>query len=235
MKILAIGIHPDDVELGCGGTVILAARQGHDVAVVDLSDGTSSSNGTREERAGEAAAAAKHMGAEKRRNLGLPDTGIKSEDSGQLLSVVACLREEKPDLVLAPSPDDPHPDHASGGRLIERALYLAGVRGFERRTEPWRARHVLVYPGRNDVDPDVVVDVTATHAAKLEAILLHRSQFVPEEGRAKTPLNSPHFLAFIEARARIHGRAIGVAFGEPFMSPAPLGLSDFNVFENAES
>ncbi len=229
MKILAIGIHPDDVELGCGGTVILAVDQGHDVVIADLSDGASSSNGNRDERAGEAEAAARFMGVGKRRNLGLPDTGIQSEDDGQAREVVRCIREEKPDIVLAPSADDPHPDHAAGGRLTERALYFAGVRGYDRDTDPWRPEHILVYPGRNDFEPDLVVDVTTTHPRKIEAILLHRSQFVLDDGRAPTPLNSPEFPGFIEARARIHGRRIGVEFGEPFLTSKPLALSDLRL------
>jgi bacillithiol biosynthesis deacetylase BshB1 len=230
MKIFAIGIHPDDVELGCGGTVILAAAQHHDVTIVDLSDGTSSSNGTRDERAAEAANAARFMRAGKRRCLELPDTEIRSEDAGQINDVVRCIREVKPDIVFMPSADDPHPDHASGGRLIERALYFAAVGGYDRATEPWRPGHVLVYPGRVDFKPDIVVDVTSTHAKKMEAILLHQSQFVLDEGRTPTPLNSPDFVRFIEARGRVHGRSIGVEFGEPFLTTKPLALSDFSLF-----
>jgi bacillithiol biosynthesis deacetylase BshB1 len=230
MKILAIGIHPDDVELGCGGTVILAAEQRHDVVIVDLSDGTSSSNGTPDERAAEAAEAARFMGVGKRRNLGFPDTGIHSENTDQVRNVVRCIREETPGIVLVPSADDPHPDHASGGRLIERALYFAGVRGYDRDTDPWRAEHVLVYPGRNDFEPDIVVDVSTTHIKKTEAILIHRSQFVLDGDRTPTPLNSPGFVGFIEARGRIHGRRIGAEFGEPFLTTKPLAVSDFSLF-----
>ena len=230
MKILALGIHPDDVELGCGGTVILAVRQGHEVTVVDLSEGTASSNGTPEERAAESAAAAQLMGVEKRLNLGLPDTRIQSEDADQIARVAACLRDNRPDLVLIPSSDDPHPDHASGGRLIERAVYLAGVHGYDRERPALPAARSLIYPGRVDFEPNVVVDVTPTHATKLKAILAHRSQFVPGEGRKPTPLNSPDFVRFVEARSRVHGREIGVRFGEGFCVTKPLALSDLGIF-----
>jgi len=107
MRIVAFGIHPDDVELGCGGTVVLAAGQGHQVTVVDLSEGRASSNGTPEERAAEARAAAVVMGVGERINLGLPDTRIASEDAGQTAAVVACLRGIRPHLVLTSSSDDP--------------------------------------------------------------------------------------------------------------------------------
>ena len=230
MKILALGIHPDDDEVGCGGTIVLAARSGHDVTVVDLSPGGSSSNGSLEDRAKEAAEAARIMGVSRRYNLGLPDTRIQSENDEQAGVIVACIRKERPSLVLVPSSDDPHPDHSAGGRLVERAVYLAAVHGYARGEVAWRAAHVLVYPGRTDFDPDVVFDVSSTHDVKLKSILAHATQFRPGEGRAPTPLNSPGFLGVVEARARTHGRRIGVLFGEGFRSPRPIGLADFRIF-----
>ena len=230
MRVVAFGIHPDDVELGCGGTVVLAARLGHDVTVVDLSRGTSSSNGTPEERASEAAEAARIMGVKGRVNLDLPDTRIQSESDEQTEVVVACLRNERPDLVLVPSGDDPHPDHAAGGRLMDRALYFSGVHGYGRSQAAWRVPHVLVYPGRNDCEPHVVVDVTAVHELKMKAILAHKSQFISGEHRKATMLNSPDFIALIEARSKAHGRRIGALFGEPFRMSRPIALSDFGVF-----
>jgi bacillithiol biosynthesis deacetylase BshB1 len=230
MKIVAFGIHPDDVELGCGGTVAFAARAGHDVVVVDLTSGSSSSNGTLEERAAEARAAAAIMGVGKRYDLQLPDTGIQSENDEQTGAVVSCVRGERPDLVMLPSADDPHPDHRAGGRLIERALYLAGVRGYARAEPAWRAPHAIVYPGRNDLDPGIVFDITSTYEIKVKAILAHASQFVPGARRAPTPLNSPDFLRTVEARARTHGSRIGTEFGEGFRSAKPIALSDFRIF-----
>jgi N-acetylglucosamine malate deacetylase 1 len=229
MKILAFGIHPDDVELGCGGTVIAAVRRGHDVSVADLSEGRSSTNGTPDERAAEAEAAAALMGVAKRRNLGLPDTRIQSESDEHTRAVVDCLREERPDVALIPSADDPHPDHASGGRLIERAIYLAGVPGYRPELAAWRVPYALVYPGRADFEPDIVVDVSAVHDAKIEAILAHASQFVLQGDRTPTPLNAPDFIDFVVARARIHGRRVGVRFGEPFRTARPIKLAGLEV------
>jgi len=230
MRIVAFGIHPDDVELGCGGTLILAVGQGHDVSVVDLSRGTSSSNGTPEERGSEAAEAAKILGVKRRINLDLPDTRVESESDDQTALVVACLRSERPDLVLIPSGDDPHPDHAAGRRLIDRALYFSGVQGFRRGEPAWRVKHALVYPGRRDFEPHVVVDVTPVHDLKMRAVLAHGSQFVAGADRQATPLNSPDFIAFVEARSRAHGRSIGVRFGEAFRTAGPIGLADLRVF-----
>ena len=231
MKILVFGIHPDDVELGCGGTVILAARQGHDVVIVDLSEGGSSSNGTPEERVSEALEAARRMGVAGRYNLKLPDTRIQSENSDQLGAVVERVRKERPSLVLLPSADDPHPDHASGGRLIERALYFSGVHGYSRAVPAWRVPRALVYPGRRDFEPEIVVDVTSTHDAKLEAILAHASQFVSGAERMPTPLNSPGFIDMVVARARVHGHRVGVRFGEPFRTMGPIKLVDLKSLD----
>ncbi|UCH84865.1 MAG: bacillithiol biosynthesis deacetylase BshB1 [Candidatus Latescibacterota bacterium] len=230
MRIAAFGIHPDDVELGCGGTVILAARQGNEVTVVDLSEGRASSNGTPEERVAEAAAAAAVMGVKERINIGLPDTRIRGEDASQTAAVVACLRDIRPHVVITSSSDDPHPDHASGGRLIERALYLSGIHGYEPDREVWPVPHVLIYAGRREIEPHIVVDVTTTHATKIKAIRAHASQFVPGEGRKPTPLNAAGFIEVIEARSRIAGRMINVRFGEGFRTLKPVALSDLNLF-----
>jgi bacillithiol biosynthesis deacetylase BshB1 len=229
VNILAIGIHPDDIELGCGGTVALASGQGHDVTLLDLADGAASSNGTVEERAAEAAAAGTILGAGRRINLGFADAGIQSQNLQQLAAVVAAIRDTQPVVVLAPSADDPHPDHASGGSLIERACYMAGVHGYERSHPAWRPKHLLIYPGRVDVDPDLVVDVTGVFDTKMSAIRAHVTQFEPGEGRKPTPLNSPDFLSTVEARARLNGASIGVRFGEAFLSANPMAVTELGA------
>jgi bacillithiol biosynthesis deacetylase BshB1 len=234
MKILVLGIHPDDVELGCGGTVILAGDQGHSVVVADLSEGAASSNGTVDERKAEAQAAGAIMGIDERINLGLPDTGIESEDAEQLARVVACIRRVRPQLALVPSSDDAHPDHRAGGDLVRRALYFAGVHGFtpgrgEDRVH--RIPNVLIYQGRSEVRADLVVDITQTFERKIEAIKAHASQFTAASGSRPTPINSSEFLPFVEARCRVYGRQIGVRYGEPFSAPSPLALSGFDLFE----
>ncbi|UCG53297.1 MAG: bacillithiol biosynthesis deacetylase BshB1 [Candidatus Latescibacterota bacterium] len=229
MRILAFGIHPDDVELGCGGTVILAVSQGHDVIVADLSEGTASSNGSPEERAAEAAEAARVMGVRDRVNLGLPDTRIAGEDPEQVEKVVECIRDLRPDIVIVPSSEDPHPDHASGGTLVKRAAYLSGVHGYHRGRDAWPVRNYLIYAGRTEFEPHVIVDVSSTHDTKVRAILAHRSQFVAGEGRRPTPLNAPDFLEFIEARSRVYGRMIGCRYGEGFRMAKPFALNDLGL------
>ncbi len=230
MRILVLGIHPDDIELGCGGSVALAVQQGHDVVLVDLSTGEASSNGTPEERAREAMEAAKILGVEKRVNLGLRDAAIAREDPHQTRIVVESIRRFKPELVLLPHKVDPHPDHASGGELIERALYFAGVHGYSTGTETWVVGKGLVYMGRLEFEPDIILDVTPTYAVKIQAVEAHRSQFIREEGRKPTPINSPDFLPFVEARSRHYGYRIGARYGEPFQLLKAIPLKDFGTF-----
>ena len=228
MRIVVFGIHPDDIELGCGGSVAQFTGRGHEVVLVDLTRGESSSNGTPQERAAEADDAARILGCGERFNLDLPDTGLNGQDADQQRATVAAIRSQRPDLVILPSKDDPHPDHASGGELIERALYLAGVHGY--RTDgggsSWTPRNALVYPGRRDLEPDVVVDVSDTFETKMKAIKAHRTQFTTFDGAKETPLNRPGFLGAVEARAIGAGYLIGVRYGEPFRLLRPIAIED---------
>jgi bacillithiol biosynthesis deacetylase BshB1 len=226
MRILVFGIHPDDVELSCGGTVAVQTAAGHEVTIVDLSRGESSSNGTPEERAQEATRAAAMLGCRERLNLGLPDAGIQSEDGDQQLRVVEVIRKFRPELALIPFSDDPHPDHRSGGMLLERALYLAGIHGYDAGAAAWKTPMALVYSGRRQVRSDVVVDVTAVYASKRDAIAAHATQFGTRADRRPTPLNAPGFLAVIEARDRTVGHSIGVEFGEAFQALHPIAVTD---------
>ncbi|MFH1755741.1 MAG: bacillithiol biosynthesis deacetylase BshB1 [Candidatus Latescibacterota bacterium] len=232
MRLLTIGIHPDDIELGCGGTVALAVQQGHEVFLVDLSSGDASSNGTPEERAVEAQRAAVILGVAQRINLGFRDAAIQSEDPEQTRAVVEAIRRVAPNVIIIPHKNDPHPDHASGGVLIERAIYLAGIHGYQTGTQACAIHKGLVYIGRLDFAADLIVDVTSTMPIKTQAIEAHRSQFLREEGRQPTPINSPEFLPFLRARSRSYGYRIGAQFGEPFQLFKATALKNFTIFES---
>jgi bacillithiol biosynthesis deacetylase BshB1 len=231
MKIVVFGIHPDDAELGCGGTVARCTGAGHDVVLIDLSRGESSSNGTPEERADEAAEAATILGCSERENLELPDTGLVSEDPDQQRVAASAIRKHRPDLVILPLKDDPHPDHIAGGELIERAVYLAGIHGYRTGSgeTSWSVRNGLVYPGRRELEPDLVVDVSDTFHTKMDAVRAHRTQFGAFEGAKETPLNRPGFLAAVEARALAAGYSVGVRYGEPFKLLRPMAVKDLSI------
>ncbi len=237
MRIMALGIHPDDVEIECGGTVALCAAAGDDVTIVDLTRGESATNGTPEERAREASEAARILGVARRENARIPDAGVQSEDPDQTRAVVTIIRAHRPDLVLIPNPDDPHPDHASGGTLIQRAIFLSNVNGYGterdgKRQERWNVGRALVYSGRREVRPDVVVDITDHFETKLASVRAHASQIGSNRGALATPLTDPRLFGSIEGRALVAGRRVGVTYGEAFQLLAPLGLPDLHFFLN---
>jgi bacillithiol biosynthesis deacetylase BshB1 len=232
MRVLAIGIHPDDVEICIGGTVALLARRGDEVAVLDLTRGESSTNGTPEQRAREAEEASRVLGVRRRVNAALPDTGLRSGDPEQVRAIVRVLRAERPQVVLLPNADDPHPDHAAGGALSQHAVFLSNVNGYPtedggRRQERWRVARVLVYGGRRDVRPDVVVDVTSVYEIKVAAVRAHASQVGGGKDALTTPLTDPRFLSGVQASDRVAGRRVGATYGEAFQLVAPIALGDF--------
>lgn len=225
LQILAIGAHPDDVEISCGGTMALASAQGYSVGILDLTRGELSTNGTPEERAAEAAEAARILGVPLRRNAGLPDGGIDARDPDQVRCVAGFLRTLRPLVLLAHVPQDRHPDHVEASRLVDRASYLAGLRRFSAEGEPYRPEVRYFFASRVGFAPSFVVDIGAQWDAKRRAILSHRSQVIRNGKDSRhTPLNDPDFMDRIEARARHFGSQIGVRYGEPFRSTEPIGI-----------
>jgi bacillithiol biosynthesis deacetylase BshB1 len=221
--LLVVGAHPDDLELHFGGVAAKAAADGLEVVGLDLTRGERASRGTAETRAREAAEAAKCLGLAERLNAGLPDTGVSHLDAAQVGAVVELIRRVRPRWVLAPHPEDAHPDHREGGRLLERALFFAHVGGYAAAGERHRAHGLLFdWPesgsradafGARFGASGLVVDVSAHFATKLRALECYASQFTPGEGPA-TRLNRPTFLAGVEARARRWGELVGVDHGE---------------------
>ncbi len=223
-RILAIGAHPDDVEISCGGTLALAARQGISSLVLDLTRGELSTNGTVEERAKEAAEAARVLGIAERRNAGLPDGGIDARDPEQVRRVVRILRALRPSILLTHAPRDRHPDHVEASQLVDRAWYLAGLRQYDDEGAPHRAEGRYYFASRIGFTPTFVVDVSPCWEEKRRAILAHGSQVARGDESTATPLNAPDFMARIEARARHYGGQIGARYGEPFRSTEPIGF-----------
>jgi bacillithiol biosynthesis deacetylase BshB1 len=227
VSILAIGAHPDDVELGCGGSIAISTSRGRRVTLLDLSRGELASAGSPAERAAEAAAAARLLGAE-RRNLNVPDGGVRRDDPGQVTRLVGVLRELRPRLVLAPLDGDRHPDHVEAHHLVRRAVFVAALARHAPESAPHRVEALLFYPGSYQQvgRPAVVVDVTTVWERRSAALDGHVSQLERRPGGAATPINAPGFRAWLEARAVTAGRAIGVAYGEAFAADRPVGLSE---------
>jgi bacillithiol biosynthesis deacetylase BshB1 len=223
---LFFGAHPDDVELTSGGLAALLASHGHVVAVADLTGGEAGTRGTAEGRAREAQAAAAELGVARRVCLSLPDAGLDSRDRVQVAAVVACLREHRPRLVVAPDRHDPHPDHVEASRLVARASLLAGLAKFPAAGERHRPGRLLFATYRTlSPAPHVVVDVTPVWERRVRALRAHASQLGGGEGPS-TYLSGPDFLAEVEARARVLGASIGARYGEGFRVRGPFALHD---------
>lgn len=228
MILVAFGAHPDDVELAAAGTVARAVALGHRAWIVDLTRGERGTAGTPEIRDEEARTAARILGAE-RRTLDLPDTGLSRTDPIQRRAVVEAIRRHRPDLILAPTGGDRHPDHIETHHLVRNAVFLARLANHEPEAgAPHRTRAVLFYPSSREplADPDLIVDVSATIDQKMSALARYTSQFVRPPGGPATRLNEPGFLERIRARAAAVGLEAGVAFGEAFRAERPFLVSD---------
>jgi bacillithiol biosynthesis deacetylase BshB1 len=236
LDILAIGVHPDDVELGCSGSLLAAISQGKKVGILDLTKGELGTRGTPEGRLQEAQSAAQILGVECRENVGMADGFFKNDEEHQKL-LISYIRKFRPDLVLANAIDDRHPDHGRAAQLINDACFYAGLRkvitvsedGVEQ--EAWRPKNVFHYIQDRYIKPAFIVDISAFMDKKIEAIRAFKSQFFVPTYNSNEPqsyISTPEFLEFIEARAKELGHAIGVKYGEGFTSYKALGVSGFN-------
>ncbi|HVN74935.1 MAG TPA: bacillithiol biosynthesis deacetylase BshB1 [Thermoanaerobaculaceae bacterium] len=225
--LLAVGAHPDDVDLGCGATLACVAARGARVGIVDLTAGELGTRGDVELRRREAEEAGRVLGVTWRACLGLPDGGLGVHVDGQAAAVVGVLRIARPRVVLLPHPGDPHPDHAAAAALIVRGAFLSGLaRWGEELGPPSRPRLLLTYPGpRQILEPVLVIDTAAEYARKRAALASHASQFDPAAG-PPTHLATGHFLAAVEGRDRACGNLIGSEFGEGFASVGPIDAGE---------
>ena len=232
LDILALGAHPDDVEMSCAGTLLAAAAAGKKIGIVDFTRGELGTRGTPAIRAAEAEAASRILGLSARENLGLPD-GFFRNDREHQLPLIAALRRYQPDVVLCNAIHDRHPDHGRGSQLASEACFLSGLRRIEtlghngQPQAPWRPRVVYHYIQDHQIPADFVVDITAHWAGKWEAIQTYESQFFnPNSAEPDTYLSSAEFSKFMAARAREFGHLIGVEFGEGFTRERPLGVRE---------
>jgi bacillithiol biosynthesis deacetylase BshB1 len=237
LDILAFGVHPDDVELGCAGTLLAAKAEGKKVGVIDLTGGELGTRGTKETRAIEAANAAKVMGLDIRENLGMADGFFQNDEAHQRL-VITAIRKYQPEIVLCNAPEDRHPDHGRSAKLVSDAAFLSGLRKIITKDlqgldqEAWRPKYVFHYIQDRFIQPSFVVDISAYYEQKLQAILAYTTQFnaVDDQGEPQTYISSPQFLDSVRARALMLGKRIGVQYAEGFISEKVLGISSFDAF-----
>jgi bacillithiol biosynthesis deacetylase BshB1 len=235
LDILAFGVHPDDVELGCSGTLLSAIAEGKKVGIIDLTQGELGTRGTAETRKTEAANAAKVLGIDVRENLKMAD-GFFQNDEAHQRKIISILRKYKPEIVLANAPEDRHPDHGRSAKLVSDAAFLSGLRKIEttvdgENQEAWRPKYVFHYIQDRFLQPSFVVDISAYHDKKIESVLCYQTQFFnPDLKEPQTYISSPEFLDTVKARAMMLGKRIGVKFAEGFISEKVLGIKSFDAF-----
>lgn len=235
VDILAFGVHPDDVELGCAGTLIAAGAAGKKVAVVDLTQGELGTRGTAATRKVEAANAAIIMGLQARENLCMPD-GFFMHDETNVRKVIIALRKYQPEIVLCNAPEDRHPDHGRSSKLVADACFLSGLRKIETETdgiaqEAWRPAYVFHYIQDRYLKPDFVYDISDYHDRKIEAILCYSTQFnTTDASEPQTYISTPDFLDTVKARALMLGKRIGAKYAEGYISHKMLGINSFDAF-----
>jgi len=234
LDILAIGVHPDDIELACSGTLLKSIAAGKKVGLLDLTRGELGSRGSAALRDEEAANSARLMGAVVRENTRMRD-GFFQHTEGNLLKIIEVIRAYQPDIVLGNAINDRHPDHGRAAKLIADACFLSGLVRIQttrndKNQEKWRPGILYHYIQDYHIKPDFIVDVSEFMEKKMELILAFKSQFFnPESKEPETPISGKAFLDFIYARAQDFGRPAGIKYAEGFTvtrTPSVNQLSD---------
>jgi bacillithiol biosynthesis deacetylase BshB1 len=230
LDILVLPVHPDDAELGCGGTILKHIAAGKKVGVIDLTRGELGTRGSAEIRAQEAAAASEILGLTIRENLGLPDGFFQNTQEYQL-KVIEVIRKYQPDIVITNAHYDRHPDHGRASDLVEASTFLSGLRKIETHfnselQKEWRPNLLLHFIQDQYIQPDIVIDVTEYWDKKIESVMAYGSQFYNPEwkGEPQTYISSPEFIKIIDGRGLEFGKSIHVKYAEGFTSKKILGV-----------
>jgi N-acetylglucosamine malate deacetylase 1 len=230
LDVLAVGTHPDDLEISCGGTLILLANRGHRVGAADLTRGELGTRGSGEIRAREAAAANQILKVSVRENLDIPDGDIENNIENRL-RVIRLLRKHRPRLLLVPYWEERHYDHVRASRMVAEAAFQSGLPKIHTGQESFRPFRTLFYAGRISFRPSFVVDISDTFEAKVQALRCYGSQFHNPSSASlasepQTVISTPYALEALETMCRYYGAMIGARYGEPFLLREPLELQD---------
>lgn len=238
VDILAIGVHPDDVELSCSGTLINEIKAGKKVAILDLTEGELGTRGTVHTRYDEAANAAIIMGVHARENLKMRDGFFKNDEEHQL-QIIQAIRKYRPTIVFANALQDRHPDHGRAGQLIAESCFLSGLQKIETKDEngqsqlKWRPSYVFHYIQDRFQEPHFIVDISTVFEQRMNAIRAYTTQFHNPNDQSNEPqtyISSEGFLSAIESRARLLGKRIGVEYAEGFTSVKTIGVKNLDLF-----
>ena len=233
LDILAFGAHPDDVELGCSGTIAKEISLGKKVGIIDLTRGELGTRGSAEIRDAEATKAAKVLGIHARENLNMRD-GFFVNDEKHQLEIIKMIRKYRPEIVLCNAIDDRHIDHPKGSQLVSDACFLSGLRRIETQLnnenqEAWRPKLVYHYVQWKNLEPDFVVDISDFMDIKMQSILAYDSQFYnPDTKEPETPIATKNFLDSVKYRAQDLGRIIGTEYAEGFTVERYLAVNSLS-------
>lgn len=234
IDILAIGAHPDDVELGCGGTIIKHIKLGYNIGIIDLSCGELGSRGNKEIRLEESKIASNFLGVKFRENLNFEDGFIFSNNKFYQIELVKKIRKYKPDIILCNALSDRHPDHSRSAKLVIYSSFLSGLIKIETydkkiKQEIWSPKNILHYTQWNTAEPIISIDISQYIDQKIKLIKIYKSQFFnPKSNEIKTKISSKQFLDSIKNRASDLGRLIGTKYAEGFQTKQYLKVNELS-------
>ncbi len=225
LDILAFGAHPDDIELGCSGTIIKNIKNGLKIGIIDLTRGELGTRGTVNTRNMETINSTKVLGVQLRENMDFKD-GLFENNEKNKIALIKKIREYRPEIVLTNAPTDRHPDHGRSSDLTIDACFLSGLEKIETGRDVWRPKHIYHYIQFNTILPDFVVDITEEMDKKIESVLCYKTQFYnPESKESETIISSEDFLESVKYRARDLGRQSDCKYAEGFVSNQTLKIN----------
>ena len=238
LDLLAFGVHPDDIELSCAGTLLVEKRNGKKVGIIDLTKGELGTRGNAQIRKEEAENSAVILGVDVRENLEMADGFFKNDEENKV-KIIKVLRKYRPEIILCNAPEDRHPDHGRSADLVNDAAFLSGLKKIETNDEQgslqeaWRPKYVFNYIQDIYLNPAFVIDISDVFDKKIEAIEAFSTQFYNPEASDKEPqtyISSPEFLESVINRSKMFGRMIGVKYAEGFLSKKMIGIKSFDAF-----
>jgi bacillithiol biosynthesis deacetylase BshB1 len=238
LDILAFGVHPDDIELSCAGTILVEKGNGKKVGIIDLTKGELGTRGNAQIRKEEAENSAVILGVDVRENLEMADGFFKNDEENKI-KIIKVLRKYRPEIILCNAPEDRHPDHGRSAELVNDAAFLSGLNKIETNDEQgslqeaWRPKYVFNYIQDIYLNPAFVIDISDVFDKKIEAIDAFSTQFYNPEAGDKEPqtyISSPEFLESVINRSKMFGRMIGVKYAEGFLSKKMIGIKSFDAF-----
>ena len=237
LDLLAFGVHPDDIELSCAGTLLVEKNNGKKVGIIDLTRGELGTRGTAETREEEAANSAKILGIDARENLDMADAFFRNDEENQR-KIIKVLRKYRPEIILCNAVEDRHPDHGRSAQLVSDSCFLSGLRKVETfdgnsTQEAWKPKYIFNYIQDQYITPTFVVDISEVIEKKLEAIRAFKTQFFTgsqKDNEPQTYISTPEFLESVINRSKMFGKMIGVKHAEGFVSKKMVGIRTFDAY-----